>query len=68
TWYLQSYLECDKLLNFSMYFSSLICLTVKPVVSPTTLSGGEEYFITKYLKVKPLIVSLVKPVAYLSMS
>ncbi len=35
-------------------------LTVKPVASPTTLSGGEEYYTTKYLK--------VKPVAYTSMS
>ncbi len=34
-------------------------LTVKPVACPTCISGGEEYYTTKYLK--------VKPVAYTSM-
>ncbi len=41
-------------------------LTVKPVASPTTLSGGEEYYTTKYLKVKPVAYTSMSYVAILS--
>ena len=43
-----------------------LVLTVKPVACPTCLSGGEEYYTTKYLKVKPVVYTSMSYVVILS--